>query len=166
MRIGTQSADLVWKPSVRSSVGIEERIVDDVVGHVGDARGVDVADDPDARVHALAQPRLAVGAVGRDEDELVLEPVVRVLGHRIVQEDRPGLGRNELVGLLEDLAQEPVDLDLAGVGVIGLVPLEKVLESTVFERVNLQQGPLGSQKVYHLIASKAVGVSRRHAATA
>ena len=36
---------------------VEERVVDDVVGHVGDARRVDVADDADARVHALAEAR-------------------------------------------------------------------------------------------------------------
>ena len=98
-----------------------------------------MADDADPGVHPLAQPRLAVGAVGRDEDELVLEPVVGVLGHRVVEEDRPRLGRNEFVGLLEDLAQEPVDLDLSGVRVVSLVPFEKVLESTILEREDLQR---------------------------
>ena len=91
-------------------------------------------------------------AEGRDEDELVLEPVVGVLGHRVVEQDRAGLRGDELVGLLEDLAQETVDLDLARVGVVGLVPLEEVLEPAVFESEDLQHGA-ASKKFYHLIPS-------------
>ena len=145
---------------------VEERIVDDVVRHVRDARRVDVADDADAGVHPLAEARLAVGAVGRDEDELVLEPVVRVLRHRVVEQDRAGLRGNEFVGLLEDLAQKPVDLDLAGVGVVRLVPFEEVLEAAVFESVDLQRDRPGFKSLPSDSLADVFAAVRLHAVTA
>ncbi len=100
--------------------------------------------DPHTGVHALVQARLRARSVGRDEDEVVLHAVVGVLRDRVVEQDRTGLGRHEFVRLLEDLPEEAVDLDLAGVGVVRLVSLEEVLEPPVVERVDLQQGAPGN----------------------
>ena len=103
-----------------------------------------MADDSDPGVHPLVQPRLRARAVGRDENEIVLHPVVGVLRDRIVQENRARLGGDEFVRLLQDLPEEPIDVDLAGVGVVRLVSLEKVLEPAVVEGVDLQHDSSGT----------------------
>jgi 16S rRNA (adenine1518-N6/adenine1519-N6)-dimethyltransferase len=119
-----------------------------------------VADDPEPRIDALADASLAGGAVRGDEDELVVETVLRVLGHRVVEEDRAGFRRDELVGFLQNFPKEAIDLDLARVGVIGFVPLQESFEAAVVERVNLHEPPDNS-RFYHLITSFPVIPARK-----
>jgi len=115
---------------------VEVRVVHHVLGHVSDAGRIDVAGDPDPRVDPPGETRIAVRSERGDENEVVFEPVFVVLGARVVQKDGAGGRRNELVRLLEDLAQETIDLDLTRVGVVRLMPLEKVFESPIVECID------------------------------
>ena len=115
--------------------------VEIVVGlHVGgDVRRavlVDLPDDAVLRGEPLPDEAAAGVAERGDEDELVLA----ARGHfaeRVVEEDRARLGGDELVGLLQDLPEDEIEVDDALEREPRLLALQKPLQLRDFEGVKL-----------------------------
>src|SRR5207249_6470439 len=132
-------------------VRIEKRILLHVGGKIRRPGLIDLSHDSEARRKALPD-QVASGLAERgDEDQLVLA-ASGDLAKRIVEKNRSRFRRDELVGLLQDLPQDEVEIEIASERQAALVALEKTLELRDFQRMKLDHRPNPSRILYGFLA--------------
>src|SRR3954447_22376123 len=117
---------------------VEEIVFLHVGGNVRRAGLVDLPDDSEFGGEPLADQIAAGVAEGGNEDQLVLA----ANGHfaeGVVEQDRSRFRRHELVRLLQDLAEDEVEVDVALERKPRFLPLQKTFQLRDFERVELHR---------------------------
>src|SRR5207245_2832468 len=120
--------------------GIEENVAFDVGGQMRTSRLINLAGNALLRRQALADEIASCVAERGDEHELVFVTG----GHFaewIIEQNRAGLRRHELIRFLKDLTQHEIEIDVGLEGQTALVPLEESLELRRFQRMKLNHRP-------------------------